>query len=275
MADYLAVAMVMVTAIIGVVSVFYAMGDLQEKASYGTFHALMHVLLAGVYGAFLTGDIFNLYVWFEVMLIASFGLMILDGTKQQVDGAVKYVMLNLISTLVFLLAIGLLYGATGTLNLADLHAKAALIPSDPKTLLAVLFLFAFAIKAALFPVFAWLPASYHTLPSAVVALFAALLTKVGVYALIRVFTLIFPLSESGWQPTLMWVAGLTMLTGVLGQRASTTSKDSLFPYHQPDWLHDHGIGDLHAACHCGCDFLYRAPHHSESKSIPDWWFYRA
>ncbi|NAZ94776.1 proton-conducting transporter membrane subunit [Vibrio toranzoniae] len=226
-ADHLAVAMVMVTAIIGVVSVFYAMGDLQDKPSYGTFHALMHVLLAGVYGAFLTGDIFNLYVWFEVMLIASFGLMILDGSKQQVDGAVKYVMLNLISTLVFLLVIGLLYGATGTLNLADLHAKATLIPSDTKTLLAALFLFAFAIKAALFPVFAWLPASYHTLPSAVVTLFAALLTKVGVYALIRVFTLIFPLSESGWQPTLMWVAGLTMLTGVLGAASQYNIKKIL------------------------------------------------
>ncbi|CAM3069908.1 Na+/H+ antiporter subunit D [Vibrio neptunius] len=215
-ADNLAAALVMVTAIIGVLSVFYAKADLQEKRSYGTFHALIHVLLAGIYGAFLTGDIFNLYVWFEVMLIASFGLMVLDGSKKQVDGAVKYVMLNLISTLVFLLAIGLLYGATGTLNLADLHAKAGLIPSDTKTLLAALFLFAFAIKAALFPVFAWLPASYHTLPSAIVALFAALLTKVGVYALIRTFTLVFPLSESGWQPTLIWVAGLTMLTGVLG-----------------------------------------------------------
>ncbi|NOI58045.1 Na+/H+ antiporter subunit D [Vibrio coralliilyticus] len=226
-ADYIAAAMVMVTSIIGVISVFYAKADLQDKRSYGTFHALIHVLLAGVYGAFLTGDIFNLYVWFEVMLIASFGLMVLDGSKKQVDGAVKYVMLNLISTLVFLLAIGLLYGATGTLNLADLHAKAGLIPPDTKTLLAALFLFAFAIKAALFPVFAWLPASYHTLPSAIVALFAALLTKVGVYALIRTFTLVFPLSESGWQPTLMWVAGLTMLTGVLGAASQQNIKKIL------------------------------------------------
>ena len=215
-ADLFAAAMVMVTAIIGIVCVVYAMADLQNKRSYGTFHALIHVLLAGIYGAFLTGDIFNLYVWFEVMLIASFGLMILDATKTQIDGAVKYVMLNLISTLVFLLAIGLLYGATGTLNLADLHIKASLIAPETKTILAALFLFAFAIKAALFPVFAWLPASYHTLPSAIVALFAALLTKVGVYALIRLFTLVFPLANSGWQPVLIWVAALTMLTGVLG-----------------------------------------------------------
>ncbi|GAJ70439.1 LOW QUALITY PROTEIN: Na(+) H(+) antiporter subunit D [Vibrio sp. JCM 18904] len=216
-ADYLSVAMVMITAVIGAICVFYAMADLHRKPSYSNYHALMHVLLAGVYGAFLTGDIFNLYVWFEVMLISSFGLMVLDATKTQVDGAVKYVMLNLISTLVFLLAIGLLYGATGTLNLADLYTKVGGENElSINMMLSALFLFAFSIKAALFPLFAWLPASYHTLPSGVVALFAALLTKVGVYALIRVFTLVFPLAESGWQPTLIWVAGLTMLTGVLG-----------------------------------------------------------
>ncbi|SBS33384.1 Na(+)/H(+) antiporter subunit D [Marinomonas aquimarina] len=215
-ADFLTVAMVLITAIIGAISVFYAMADIRTKHSYTAYHALMHVLLAGVYGAFLTGDIFNLYVWFEVMLIASFGLMILDANKTQIDGALKYVVLNLISTLFFLLAIGLLYGATGTLNLADLNTKAALIAPESQVLLSGLFLFAFAIKAALFPLFAWLPASYHTLPNVVVALFAALLTKVGVYALMRVFTLVFPLHESGWQSTLMWVAALTMLTGVLG-----------------------------------------------------------
>ncbi|WP_423840647.1 proton-conducting transporter membrane subunit [Vibrio mytili] len=215
-ADLLTVAMVMVTAIIGSICTFYAVGDIRDKRSYGTYHALMHVLLAGIYGAFLTGDVFNLYVWFEVMLIASFGLMILDADKRQIDAGVKYVILNLISTLCFLLAIGLLYGATGTLNLADLHTKAASLVPETKVLLAGLFLFAFAIKAALFPLFAWLPASYHTLPSAVVALFAALLTKVGVYALMRVFTLVFPLPESGWQSTLMWISALTMLTGVLG-----------------------------------------------------------
>ncbi len=215
-ADHFSAAMVMITAIIGAISVFYAMADLRLKPSYGSYHALMHVLLAGVYGAFLTGDIFNLYVWFEVMLIASFGLMVLDATKAQIDGAVKYVMLNLISTLVFLLAIGLLYGATGTLNLADLNSKASTNDPGINMMLSALFLFAFSIKAALFPLFTWLPASYHNLPSGVVALFAALLTKVGVYAIVRIFTLVFPLVESGWQPTLIWVAALTMLTGVLG-----------------------------------------------------------
>lgn len=100
-ADLFTVAMVMVTAVIGLICVLYAVGDIRNKPSYGIYHALMHVLLAGVYGAFLTGDIFNLYVWFEVMLIASFGLMVLDANKTQIDGAVKYVILNLISTLFF------------------------------------------------------------------------------------------------------------------------------------------------------------------------------
>lgn len=215
-ADLFSAAMVLITSIIGLVVIFYAMADLRIRSSYATYLALLQVLLAGVYGAFLTGDVFNLYVWFEVMLMSSFGLMVLDASRRQIDGAVKYVVLNLISTLVFLLGIGLLYGATGTLNMADLHAKAVQIPSSTQMVLASLFLFAFAIKSALFPVFAWLPASYPGLPSAVVALFAGLLTKVGVYALIRVFTLVFPLADSGWQPLLIWVAGLTMLTGVLG-----------------------------------------------------------
>ncbi|GEM79281.1 proton-conducting transporter transmembrane domain-containing protein [Vibrio superstes] len=215
-ADLLSVSLVMITAIIGLVVVVYAIGDLKEKPSYGSYHGLIHVLLSGVYGAFLTGDIFNLYVWFEVMLIGSFGLMVLDGSKAQIDGAVKYVLLNLISTLAFLLAIGLVYGATGTLNLADLHFKMSEVEPDLQRVLAVLLLFSFAIKSALFPLFSWLPASYHTLPSAVVALFAALLTKVGVYVFLRIYTLIFPLVDSGLQPLLIWVAGLTMLSGVLG-----------------------------------------------------------
>ncbi|SHI19285.1 Na+/H+ antiporter subunit D [Ferrimonas marina] len=215
-ADLLGAAMALITTLVGLAIVIYGAADIWNKPSYGLYQVLFQVLLAGVAGAFLTGDIFNLYVWFEVMLIASFGLMVLDAEGQQLRGAVRYVVLNLISTLFFLLAIGLLYGATGTLNLADLHTKAAALPGATAALLTAMFLFAFAIKSALFPVFAWLPASYHTLPSGVVALFAALLTKVGVYALIRLFTLVFPLDQGQWQPLLITVAGLTMLTGVLG-----------------------------------------------------------
>lgn len=229
-ADYISAAMVLITAIIGLATVAYASADLADRPSYPLYHILIQILLVGVYGSFLTGDIFNLYVWFEVMLISSFGLMILDANRVQIEGAVKYVVLNLISTLVFLLAIGLLHGATGTLNMADLSSKVQLMDSSTTTLIASLFLFGFAIKSALFPVFAWLPASYHTLPSGVVAIFAGLLTKVGVYALMRVFTLVFSLPETGLQPLLIIIAGFTMLTGVLGA-ASQFSIKKILSFH--------------------------------------------
>lgn len=215
-ADLLSASMVLITAIIGIAIVLYSTTDLRSKPSYAIYHSLIHALLGGVTGSFLTGDIFNLYVFFEVILITSFGLMVLDANKQQVDAAVKYVVLNLISTMVFLLAIGLLYGAVGTLNMASLHAKVAELPDTIMRLISGLFLFGFAIKAAAFPVFSWLPASYHHLPNAIVALYAALLTKVGVYALMRIFTIVFDLVDTGFQPLLIIISGLTMLTGVLG-----------------------------------------------------------
>ena len=176
------------------------------------------LLLAGVGGAFATADLFNLYVWFEVMLMSSFVLMALGGERGQMEGAIKYVALNLLSSAIFLSALGLLYALAGTLNMADLAQKFSTTaqPLGLVTTLAILFLIAFGIKAAVFPLFFWLPASYHTPPVAVSALFAGLLTKVGVYALIRVFTLIF-LQDTGYTHNLILVvAGLTMVSGVLG-----------------------------------------------------------
>jgi multicomponent Na+:H+ antiporter subunit D len=180
------------------------------------FHPLYHGLLLGVTGAFMTGDIFNMYVWFEIMLISSFGLLVLGGTKEQLDAGVKYVMLNLVMTTIFLVAVAFLYGATGTLNMADLANRVPNIENAGLvTTLAVLFLLAFASKAALFPLFFWLPASYHTASTPVLAIFAALLTKVGVYAIVRCFTLIFPVTE-GLATIIGVIAALTMITGVLG-----------------------------------------------------------
>jgi multicomponent Na+:H+ antiporter subunit D len=174
-------------------------------------------MLAGICGAFLTGDIFNMYVWFEVMLISSFGLLVIGGGRAQLDGAIKYVGLNLIATVAFLSGVGLLYGATGALNMADLHGRLAGREGETAIVAAAAFLiFAFGSKAALFPVFFWLPASYHTPPAAVSALFAGLLTKVGVYALIRTFTLIFVHDTAYTHGLLLIVSGLTMLAGVMG-----------------------------------------------------------
>jgi multicomponent Na+:H+ antiporter subunit D len=151
------------------------------------------------------------------MLMASFALLVLGKTRAQLDGGVKYVVINLISTLLFLTGLGLVYGLTGTLNMAHLHIKLRMV-SDPGLVAAVamLFLTAFGIKSGLFPLFFWLPASYHTPPVATSAIFAGLLTKVGVYALIRTFTLIFPFEDNGLRSLVLVVAAATMIVGVLG-----------------------------------------------------------
>lgn len=219
-ADLLAAIMVVLTGLMGLAVTVYSIATIdRERVSFG-YYPLLQVLLMGVCGAFLTGDIFNLYVWFEVLLIASFILLALGGERAQMEGAIKYVTLNLLSSALFLTAVGLLYGATGTLNLADLSVALSRDVSKGLSLsLAMLFLIAFGIKAAVFPLFFWLPASYHTPPVAVSAIFAGLLTKVGVYALIRVFTLLFLQNVNYTHTILLIVSGLTMLTGVLGAAA--------------------------------------------------------
>jgi multicomponent Na+:H+ antiporter subunit D len=219
-ADLLAAIMVLLTGITGLAVAVYSLGSIDERREAHGFHTLYHVLLMGVCGAFLTGDLFNLYVSFEIMLMASFVLLTLGGERGQLEGGIKYVTLNLLSSAIFLAAVGVLYGLAGTLSMADL-ARAATAGAEPDlvAVLAVLFLVAFGIKAALFPFFFWLPASYHTPPIAVAAVFAGLLTKVGVYALIRAFTLIF-VGDTAFTHTLILVAAaLTMVTGVLGAAA--------------------------------------------------------
>jgi multicomponent Na+:H+ antiporter subunit D len=221
-ADLLGAVMVLITAVVGLAAIVYSLASVDAERERFHYHPLYHALLMGVCGAFLTGDLFNLYVWFEVLLISSFVLLALGNDKGQVRGAVVYVFVNLVGSLGFLMAIGLLYGITGTLNLADLSVRLA-EAGEPGLVTAVsmLFLIAFGIKAAVFPLFFWLPASYHTPPIAVAAIFAGLLTKVGVYALIRVFTLLFTQDVGYTHTILLWIAGLTMVTGVLGAAAQT------------------------------------------------------
>ena len=219
-ADLLGAAMVVITGIVAVAVAVYGLADVTSRAETLGHHALTHALLTGVCGAFLTGDLFNLYVWFEVMLIASFGLLILDGKRAQIDGAIKYVALNLVATICFLIGVGMLYGVTGTLNMADLSLRVAELGEAPVVIAtAAFFLFAFGAKAAMFPAFFWLPAAYHTPSVTVSALFSALLTKVGVYALIRVFTLIYDTQMPAIQTVLLVGAVLTMVIGVLGAAA--------------------------------------------------------
>ncbi|MGM0564053.1 MAG: Na+/H+ antiporter subunit D [Pseudomonadota bacterium] len=219
-ADLLSAAMVLITGLIGLGIAVYSLASMPEGHQRFGYYPLMHILLAGVCGAFLTGDVFNLFVWFEVMLLASFALLTLGGERAQMEGAIKYVTINLFSSALFLSAVGLLYSTMGTLNMADLSVKVAAL-EDPGliTVISTLFMVSFGIKAAAFPLFFWLPASYHTPQVAVSALFAGLLTKVGVYALFRFFTLIFTQDTGYTHNLLLWMACLTMLTGVLGAAA--------------------------------------------------------
>ncbi|MFO1141384.1 MAG: proton-conducting transporter membrane subunit [Amaricoccus sp.] len=219
-ADPLSALMVFLTAVVALAVLVFAFADVTPEEEHFGQHPLTHAMLAGICGAFLTGDIFNMYVWFEVMLIASFGLLVVGGGRDELDGATKYVGLNLIATVAFLSGVGLLYGATGALNMADLHARLAGRGLEtPIVASAAFLLFAFASKAALFPVFFWLPASYHTPSFTTSALFAALLTKVGVYALIRVFTLVYPVTGTPIQGVLLWGAVLSMVVGAAGALA--------------------------------------------------------
>lgn len=219
-ADRLAAAMVLITGLMAVCVSVYAMASGARRRERAWFHPLYHGLLLGVTGAFLTADIFNLYVWFEIMLIASFGLLVQGGTREQLDAGIKYVVLSLLVTTLFLLGVGFLYGLTGTLNMADLALALPQVENRGLvSALAVLFLLAFGAKAAVFPLFFWLPASYHTAGAPVAAIFAALLTKVGIYALLRCFTLMFGGEGSLIGPMVGVLAALTMVTGVLGAAA--------------------------------------------------------
>ncbi len=215
-ADTFAATLVLLTAIAGLaVSSFSAGSVISARLKFG-FFPIYHFLLLGLNGAFLTGDIFNLYVWFEIIIITSFVLLTIGGEKAQLEGAVKYFTLNILASIIFLTAIAVLYGLTGSLNMADLASKVAAV--ENRTLVqvnALLFLVGFGIKSALFPLYFWLPASYHTPPSAVSAIFGGLLTKVGVYALIRVFTLIFEV-DPFLENVLLAVAVLTLFSGAVG-----------------------------------------------------------
>jgi multicomponent Na+:H+ antiporter subunit D len=209
--------LVVAAGIVGVAASVYAFAGVDPRREGAGYHVLFQILLMGVCGAFLTGDLFNLYVWFEVMLVASFVLIALHRTSDQLAAAFKYVTINLVASALFLTALGLLYGSTGTLNMADL---ATVLPERGEPVvglvLAMLFLTSFGIKAALFPLFFWLPASYHTPPAAIGAVFAGLLTKVGVYSLIRVFTLLFRESPPFVFTLVLAISAATMVVGLIG-----------------------------------------------------------
>mgnify|MGYP006273389113 CR=1 FL=1 len=215
-ADLLASVMVLISAIVACSITLYSIQEISSDQKQH-FYPILIIMLFGVCGSFLTGDVFNLYVWFEVMLVASFVLIVLGNKKPQLEGAVKYVILSFISSGFLLTGVGILYRLTGTLNMADLVSAISDHPDKGLiTVSGVFFFMGFGIKAAVFPLFSWLPASYPTPPISVAGLMAGLLTKVGVYALIRFFTLLFTYDISLTHSFLLIVSGLTMFFGVLG-----------------------------------------------------------
>lgn len=226
-ADVMGAAFALASAVVTLVVLFYVQASVAERQVRYGYYPLILLLLAGVTGAFLTADLFNLYVWFEVMLIASFGLIIMGGRKLQLDGAVKYGFLNFLATTFFLIALGYIYGLVGTLNMADIAVSAKDAPIGPTTGIAALLLLAFAMKAAAFPVNAWLPASYHTPDAAVSALFGGLLTKVGAYALLRCLLVLLPASRDIMEPTITAIAVATLILSPLGALAQTNLRRAI------------------------------------------------
>ncbi|ADO68861.1 proton-conducting transporter membrane subunit [Stigmatella aurantiaca] len=216
-ADLLSAMMVLLSGTMGLLCVVYSAGSLEERQEAGAHYPLVLVMLAGVCGSFLTADLFNLFVWFELMLVASFVLLALEAERERLEACLKYMTLSLLGSALFLIALALLYAVGGSLNLADLAMRLPGTKQPPlATAAAMLLLAVFGLKAAAFPFSFWLPASYHTPPVVVTALFSALLTKVGVYALFRTFPLLFSGDPGLTQPVILGMAVLSMLVGVTG-----------------------------------------------------------
>ncbi|WP_206452274.1 Na+/H+ antiporter subunit D [Micrococcus sp. KRD012] len=224
--DRLSALMLVVSALITLAVLLYASAqgliNRDEGGPVSIFHPTFLILVAGVSNAFLAGDLFNLYVGFEILLTSSYVLLTMGGTAQRIRAGITYVVVSVLSSVVFLIAIAMIYAATGTVNMADLAVKLGELPTDVQMVLHVLLLVGFGIKAAVFPLSFWLPDSYPTAPAPVTAVFAGLLTKVGVYAMIRTETLLFPGEHVN--ALLLVVAALTMVVGILGALAQTDIK---------------------------------------------------
>ncbi|WP_019309986.1 Na+/H+ antiporter subunit D [Kocuria rhizophila] len=227
--DQLSALMLVVSVVVSLAVLVYAVsegvagGD--DEGPISIFYPTFLLLVAGVSNAFLAGDLFNLYVGFEILLTASYVLLTMGGTAQRIRAGVTYVVVSVISSILFLITLGMIYGATGTVNMADLSVKLADLPQGTQLQLHLMLLIAFGVKAAVFPLSFWLPDSYPTASAPVTAVFAGLLTKVGVYSIIRTETLLFP--DRQIKGLLMWVALLTMLVGILGALAQIDIKRML------------------------------------------------
>ncbi|HET7350805.1 MAG TPA: proton-conducting transporter membrane subunit, partial [Marmoricola sp.] len=230
-ADRLAAVMVLVSAVVTLAVLVYSVGqgmtgdEDDDQTPVTIFHPTFLVLSAGVSNAFLAGDLFNLFVSFEMLLFASYVLLTLGGTGARIRAGTIYVVVNVLSSALFLVSLAAVYAATGSLNMAQLAGRLDDLPPEVSLVLQLLLLTTFSIKAAVFPLSFWLPDSYPTAPAPVTAVFAGLLTKVGVYAIIRTQTLLFP--QSPLTELLLWAALLTLVIGILGAVAQSEMKRML------------------------------------------------
>ena len=215
--DIFSAIMLLLSAIVSSACLFFAFKTVDQNREKTFFYIIWQLLIVGINGSFITGDIFNLYVFFEIMLLSSYVLLALGSEKGQLRETFKYTVINILSSAFFLVGLALLYGMVGTLNMADIAQKVAQVENQGLiTLIAVIFMVVFGIKGALFPLYFWLPHSYAEPPAAVSALFSGLLTKVGVYAMVRVFTLIFINDVSFTHMIILIMGAGTMFFGVLG-----------------------------------------------------------
>lgn len=218
--DPLSALLVVTASVLVLFVIFYSFPTIGVKREQSYYYPAVLFLMAGVNGAFTTGDIFNLFVFVEVLLMASYTLIVHGGEKPQLRESIKYLLVNIISSALFVAAVAFLYSVTGTLNMADLAVKIPQIEETGiLTVIAVMFLMVFGFKAAIFPLYFWLPGSYYAPPIPILALFGALLTKVGVYAIMRTYTLFFTMNIGFTHELLGILAILTILAGCVGALA--------------------------------------------------------
>lgn len=224
--DRLAALLVLVSSIVLLAVLLFSIGqgsaDGAEETPISIFNPSYLILAAGIFNAFIAGDLFNLYVGFEILLVASYVLITLGSTESRIRTGAVYIVVSLVSSILFLAAIAMIYGALGTVNMAQIAQRMTELPQETQLVLHLMLVIAFGIKAAIFPVSFWLPDSYPTAPAPVTAVFAGLLTKVGVYALIRTETQLF--AENSIDTLLLIIALATMIVGVLGAVAQAELK---------------------------------------------------
>ncbi|WP_445505517.1 Na+/H+ antiporter subunit D [Niallia sp. 03091] len=215
--DMLSALLVLTTNVVALCCILYSIKGIDKDRENYFYYSIIQFLLVGVIGAFSTGDIFNLFVFFEVMLMSSYVLLVIGGTKIQLRETVKYILVNIISSALFVATVAYLYAVVGTLNMAHISARISEVGhSGIITVIAVLFLIVFGLKGAIFPLFFWMPGSYYAAPIPILALFGALLTKVGVYAITRTFTLFFYQDTSFIFSLLNVLSLITIVLGIIG-----------------------------------------------------------